>query len=229
MNNPAAIFLDRLYKAIGHDNLYSWGRHAGITDGTLQTIKRSSIPKAEGLLAISDATGKSIDWLLGRDGVEKAQNNSSSAARASGNAYGEFVYIPRYDAQELTGEEHWTGDESRAKFMMAFRRYWVENYLHARPEDLSVLRVHGDSMVPALQEGDNILVNHARTSPQDGIYVIRVDGQVLVKRLQRLHGPCIRVISANADYPPYEVPIEDAHDQRGFAVIGRVVWFGRQL
>ncbi|PPB83533.1 hypothetical protein B0O95_10748 [Mycetohabitans endofungorum] len=53
--------------------------------------------------------------------------------------------------------------------------------------------------------------------------------QVLVKRLQRLHGPYRRVISANADYPPYEVPIENANDQRGFAVIGRVVWFGRQV
>ncbi|CBW74357.1 unnamed protein product [Mycetohabitans rhizoxinica HKI 454] len=133
----------------------------------------------------------------------------------------EFVYVPRYDLQE-TATGLWPDDE-KAKFTMAFRRYWVENYLHARPEDLSVLRVHGDSMYPVLHDGDNILINHAFTSPQDGIYVIRVDGQVLVKRLQRLHGPFLRVISANPDYPPYEVPIEDANDQRGFAVIGRVV------
>jgi phage repressor protein C with HTH and peptisase S24 domain len=79
----------------------------------------------------------------------------------------EFVYVPRYDLQE-TAAGLWPDDE-KAKFTMAFRRYWVENYLHARPEDLSVLRVHGDSMYPVLHDGDNILINHAFTSPQDGI------------------------------------------------------------
>ncbi|MCG1053555.1 S24 family peptidase [Mycetohabitans sp. B5] len=76
-----------------------------------------------------------------------------------------------------------------------------------------------------LHDGDNILINYAFTSSQNGIYVIRVDGQLLVKRLQRLHGPFLRVISANPNYPPsYEAPIEDVNDQRGALSLG--AWCG---
>ncbi|CBW75202.1 unnamed protein product [Mycetohabitans rhizoxinica HKI 454] len=56
-----------------------------------------------------------------------------------------------------------------------------------------------------------------------------MNGQILVKRLQRLHGPYLRAIYAHAHYPPYEVPIEDANDQQRFALIERVLWYGRQL
>lgn len=224
----AATFLERLYIAIGHDNLYTWGRAAGITDGLLQTIKRGSIPKAEGLLAISEATGRSIDWLLGR--VELSNGSMISAEQATADAASsEFVYVPRYDVKASAGTGFWLGDEAKAKFTMAFRRHWVEHYLHANPKDLSVLRVHGDSMYPVLHEGDNILINHAQTSPHDGIYVLRLDGQMLVKRLQWVGAATVRVISANADYPPYEVPLGSPEDQREFCIVGRVVWYGRQL
>ncbi|WP_157664058.1 S24 family peptidase [Burkholderia ubonensis] len=224
----AAIFLERLYAAIGHDNLYSWGRPAGISDGLLQTIKRGSIPKAEGLLAISEATGRSIDWLLGRE--ELANGNSPAIApRGPNDTSSEFVYVPRYDVKASAGTGFWLGDESKSRFTMAFRRHWVEHYLHANPKDLSVLRVHGDSMYPVLHEGDNILINHAQTTPQDGIYVLRLDGQILVKRLQWIGSATVRVISANPEYPPYEVSLSSPEDQREFNIIGRVVWYGRQL
>lgn len=224
----AAIFLERLHAAIGHDNLYSWGRTAGITDGTLQTIKRGSIPKAEGLLAISDATGRSVDWLLGRGGLP--DGNFADGNRSDPDvARSEFVYVPRYDVEAMAGTRYWLGDEAKSRFTMAFRRYWIEHYLHANPKDLSVLRMPGDSMFPTLHEGDNILINHALTAPQDGIYVIRIDGQILVKLLQWIGAAVIRVMSANPAYPPFELSLQGVDAQRDFSVIGRAVWFGRQL
>lgn len=227
----AAAFIERLFTAIGHDNLYSWGRKVGITEGTMQTIKRGSIPKADGLLAISKATGKSVDWLLGASAEQSNTNFSDVPGTGSAPANNdEFVYIPRYDACASAGTGYWLGDEAQARFTMAFRRHWVENYLRAKPEDLSVLRVKGDSMEDVLFDGDNILINRADTAATDGIFLITVDGELLVKRLQRLPGGRLQVISDNPDYPPFEVPIKDDDDQRaGFNVVGRVVWFGRQL
>lgn len=219
-----AVFRARLIQAIGHENLYAWAAQSGVGVGVLQTIeKRGSIPKAETLAQIRDATGKSIDWLLGLDEINAPPSSDASSPR------NEFVYIPRYDVKASGGTGHWIGDEATARFTMAFRRHWVENYLRADPKNLSVLRVTGDSMSPLFIEGDNILINHAQTDVRDGIYVIRLDSQVLVKRLQRMHSPHIRVISENPAYPPYEVPLNDIHDQRGFDIVGRVVWYGRQL
>lgn len=82
----------------------------------------------------------------------------------------------------------WLGDEAQARFTMAFRRHWVEYYLRAKPEDLSVLRVKGDSMEEVLFDGDNILLNRGDTTPAAGIFVVTVEGELLVKRLQSATG-----------------------------------------
>ena len=277
------VFLARLEIAIGHDNFYSWGRQHGISDGVWQTIKRGSVPKVDTLLTISEATGRSIDWLLGRDmhmssgwaddgfdvspntqyprnafegrGFDKAKVHvfdvqigderkpalpvplesplpssdrdaeTQAALRASS---GEFVYVPRYDVTASAGSGHWHDSGENAQFTMAFLRHWVEKYLNAKPKDLSVVRVHGDSMAPTLQDGDNILVNHADTEVNDGIYVVRIDDKILVKRTQFIKKDTIRIISENTSYPPYEVDCSE-ENQMDFEIIGRVVWFGRQM
>ncbi|KVO91157.1 hypothetical protein WK92_08555 [Burkholderia ubonensis] len=83
-------------------------------------------------------------------------------------------------------------------------------------------------MAPLLQDGDNILVNHAVNSPQDGVYVIRIDGQVLVKQTQVLTGKKLRIVSVNTTYESYTVDLAE-DNQTDFEVIGKVVWFGRQI
>ncbi len=230
-----SVFRERFIKAIGTEKMYEWAALHGFPVSSLKTIQRGSVPKAELLAEISTLTGKSIDWLLGLDNTEISTakeetigNSPRTAEKGTEAPCDEFVYIPRYDVKASAGTGFWGGCEGEAKFSMAFRKYWVERYLHVAPKDLSVVRVHGDSMSPVLQDGDNILVNHTATTPMDGIYVIRMDEQVLVKRLQRLHGQQLKVISENPSYTSFEVP-SAPDDQRGFDIIGRVVWYGRQL
>lgn len=62
---------------------------------------------------------------------------------------------------------------------------------------------------------------------QDGIYVIRLKGTLLVKRLQRLPGNILKIISDNHSYEPYSIDLTKEH--RDFAIIGRVVWAGRRF
>jgi phage repressor protein C with HTH and peptisase S24 domain len=78
-----------------------------------------------------------------------------------------------------------------------------------------------------LNDRDVILVNHADTSPASGLYVLRVEGDLIVKRVQKLPGGKLKVLSANQAYEPFE--IDPASPVGDFAVIGRVVWFGRQI
>jgi repressor LexA len=83
--------------------------------------------------------------------------------------------------------------------------------------DGSVIRVRGSSMEPGLIDGDQIVVDAAQRAPdgQGGIFVIRVDGAVMVKRVRRRGGALIAT-SDNPDAPPVPAgPID---------VIGRVVW-----
>lgn len=89
-----------------------------------------------------------------------------------------------------------------------------------RLDRLSLIEVAGDSMLPTLAPGDEILVDHDDTMRRDGVFVLRVDDRLMVKRLVR-DGARLRVASDNphADPPP----------QQGYVVVGRVLWAGRRL
>ncbi|WP_174292196.1 S24 family peptidase [Sphingomonas bacterium] len=81
----------------------------------------------------------------------------------------------------------------------------------------SILGVRGDSMAPGLLAGDQIVVDEADRTPRadGGIYVIRIDDAVLVKRVAR-HGGRLVVTSDNPATPPV--------GEGEVIVLGRVVW-----
>lgn len=107
-----------------------------------------------------------------------------------------------------------------------FRREWIRNRLGASPSDLRMIFVRGDSMEPSLQAGDMILIDITKKNPSpSGIFVL-FDGMGLVaKRLEFISGnvPSIRIISDNPQYSPYILQADELH------IIGRVVWFAREL
>ncbi|WP_375391276.1 helix-turn-helix transcriptional regulator [uncultured Sphingomonas sp.] len=86
----------------------------------------------------------------------------------------------------------------------------------------AIIRVRGDSMAPGLADGDELLVDEASSSPdaRGGVYVVRLDGVLLVKRVRRGARGYV-VTSDNPDAPPV-----GAGDVQ---VIGRAVWQMRRL
>ena len=114
--------------------------------------------------------------------------------------------------------------------MLAFKEDWVRRELRARPEDLNLIYVVGDSMEPDLRSGDIVLVDHTDTMAQrEGVYVSRMDGALLVKQLQRLPGGVVKVISRNPAYEAFPVDLKQLANPNGFAVVGRVVWACRRF
>ena len=92
--------------------------------------------------------------------------------------------------------------------------------LGLRDGQAAIVRVRGDSMEPGLVDGDLILVDLARRMPgaRGEIFVIRVDGAVMVKRVAR----AARKLVATSDNPAAGAVPDGAID-----VIGRVVWLMR--
>jgi phage repressor protein C with HTH and peptisase S24 domain len=89
--------------------------------------------------------------------------------------------------------------------------------LGLRPGQGSVIGVRGDSMAPGILAGDQLVVNAADRRPDasGGVFVIRVDDVVMVKRVRR-SGSRLQATSDNPTADPVpDLPIE---------VIGRVVW-----
>ena len=188
------------------------------------------LPKAETLKRIRQLKGCSLDWLITGEG-EPFPNHpvlSSEVYDTLGNKVDtdEFIFVPRYDIQAAAGHGQLVRNE-KPVFTMAFRRYWIENYITRDTKNLSVISVKGDSMEGVLNDGDSILINHGEATPRDGLYVLRINENLLVKRLQLMPGGIINVISANEAYPTFEINMNRLTED--VAIIGRVEWFGRTI
>ncbi|WP_275100104.1 S24 family peptidase [Sedimenticola hydrogenitrophicus] len=140
----------------------------------------------------------------------------------------EYALVPLYDVRAAAGHGA-VVEEEQIIDSLAFKRQWIQQELHASPGDLYLIYVDGESMEPTLRPGDVILVDRrsAQAVPRDGIYVLRMDGSLLVKRLQRLPGRQVKVTSDNPAYEPFNLSLEAPGED--LAIVGRVVWTGRRM
>jgi len=140
--------------------------------------------------------------------------------------YGELVPIVRVAVRGSAGPGAMPGAELTSP-AFAFEPRWLKALTESPANKLSVIRVEGDSMAPTLSDGDDILVDLADGPDKlrDGIYVLRVDGALLVKRLA-LH-PVGRRVTVQSDNPAYGDLPDCGMDE--IVCIGRVVWAGRKI
>ena len=99
---------------------------------------------------------------------------------------------------------------------------WLSRNLRHTSGKLTTVQVQGDSMSPTLIDGDTIIIDLGVAAVDvDGVYVIDMQGNRLVKRLQRKFDETIVVISDNAAYEKETIPRGRV---REITVIGRMVW-----
>lgn len=149
-------------------------------------------------------------------GVDEAALGApaSSAGRAA------MVAVPRIDAAASAGpgalvEEDREGGVARLDPALLRR-------LGVRAADVSLILAQGESMLPTIADGDELLVDtrDRRVGARGGVFVIRLDGVLMVKRLSQRAGGLV-VGSDNPAFP--------ALDGTSAEVVGRVVWLSRNL
>ena len=140
--------------------------------------------------------------------------------------YGELVPVARTPVRASAGPGSFA-EEEIAKALFRVRSEMAEILTGSPASKLSVIRVEGDSMAPTLSAGDDILVDLADGPDRlrDGIYVLRVDGALLVKRLA-IH-PVGRRVTVQSDNPAYSDLPDCSLDE--IDCIGRVIWTGRKI
>lgn len=216
----------------------------GVHYNSISKVERGHEPGTRLLLDIAHATNTSAAWLLTGEVYEKVTSQvteghrAQEAAAAYGNAFvpsknttaierGEYVYVPHFDIRVSAGNGVFN-DLENVIAMSPFDAGYIRNKLGISHCDIALVNVTGRSMEPRLHSGDVAMLDRRDKEALEGDHVIRLDGMLYVKTLQRMPGRVLRVTSRNAEFAPFDIkPDED--NQRDFEVIGRLRWAGITL
>ena len=140
---------------------------------------------------------------------------------------GGYSAVREIAVRAAAGPGAWNEEAERTKAIWILGDRLIRHDFQARPEDLRMITVEGDSMEPLVSGGDQILIDISKTSPvPPGIFVIW-DGMGLVaKRIEHVpqsDPPKVTLKSANPEYDSYERLADEVR------IVGRAVWVGRKL
>lgn len=150
-------------------------------------------------------------------GISEQTLGGDGAVSASSDDY---VVVPRLPIDASAGPGAVSAEEISFD-AYRFSARWMRE-MGLQPGQVAAIRVEGDSMVPLLQSGDEILVDQTRRAGE-GVFVVRIGDALHVKQVQARGSGRIALISANEAYPPVELGLDE------IAIIGRVVWKGGRI
>lgn len=148
------------------------------------------------------------------------------AGQEMAESLSEFVLIPCYQATASMGPGEELTDEDQINGHLAFKSIWLQKR-RLNPRFLTVIDAVGDSMHPTISNGDVLLVDLRQKEPIDNrIFVLRMDDQLYAKRLHTRPNHTLNIQSDNPLSPPFDLDLEET---TGVAIIGRVIWAGKDL
>lgn len=173
-------------------NQSDFGALAGITKRTQMLYEGNErAPKADYLVAL-DAEGVDVGYVLtGRPDV--AQEDAAPA--------GELSPVPMYDIEAAAGAgRSFDGEPVKTTLHFSTAELMEQGM---NPGQVVGVKVRGDSMDGTLADGDWVLVDRSHRDPtQEGVYLLLISGERRIKRVQRLAGGALYLISDNDHYQP---------------------------
>lgn len=139
----------------------------------------------------------------------------------------EFALVDRRAVKLSAGDGRMVFEEEDLP-PLAFRAEFLRTKHVSRRSNLVIVYAQGDSMEPAILDGDAVLCDRGQTYILDGdVYAIDYGGNLRVKRLQKRFDGGLLIISDNsAKYPPEALSADQAHM---ITILGRVLWRGGSL
>lgn len=185
------------------------------SNGYLSAVERGQKkPGADLIFALKREYGFQIE-----DGPTPSERTESSDK--------DYIHIPLYDVRAAAGDGSYVDTEDK-KDLLIFRRWFIEEELRGKAENFSLIFVDGESMIPTLRPGEIIMVDHRdRAFQRDGVYIIQMDGTLIVKTVRNLPDNQAEIISDNPAYGKFSINKKEPPPD--FRVVGRVVWTGKRM
>lgn len=204
--------LNRMKEAFNASTYKDLADKLGVSQSSIDSWRsRGAVPE-KNLLKTSQMCGVSIDWL--ETGEElKTQDASEHQSGTVIVNYFEDVYAS-------AGYGNINHELQSSK--MEFDKNFLENILNIKKfEKLDIIRVVGDSMLPAIRDGEYIIVEREGEARSGDTVIANVDGELYVKRLHKLpFSKYLRLESENSEYPP--IALDTDEKLEAFSIIGIV-------
>ena len=194
-------------------------QRTGIPARTIGGYERDEAPPNQKFLnALVEKLHVNVNWFL--------TGHGEKYLCASDLDSGEYYNIPvRSEVSASLGYGVTVYDETQTA-TYSINKKLVQD-LGLNRQKAEIIFAQGDSMLPTIEAGDSLLVDHSRRDVHDGkIYCVRVEGQLYAKRLQKIPPNTLRVVSDNEKYRPFEIDFTQEPDF-DFKIIGEVCWWGR--
>tara|TARA_R110001583_G_scaffold189298_2_gene352070 strand:+ start:1256 stop:1936 length:681 start_codon:yes stop_codon:yes gene_type:complete len=198
----------------------------------LSTLKKIESGISNGLSAVEQILSNEkfvylANWFFDPNNDETPLSKKSSHKEPKKKLALGHINLPFYEVKASAGHGVLVEAEEQTH-LISFEPEWLNKEIGVNPNDVFLMLVDGDSMYPTLKNDAMIMVNRNFNGLSDGIYVMRHDHNLLVKRLQMLPGGIIKVKSDNNMYEPWEINKEHLNGT-DIELIGRVVWSGQRM
>tara|TARA_R110002124_G_scaffold284368_1_gene461542 strand:+ start:51221 stop:51946 length:726 start_codon:yes stop_codon:yes gene_type:complete len=202
------------------------GAIAGVTDETVAKWRDGKVkPPVFGLATLAVAAGKSVDWVLFGPPAHDARV-PAAAGFDEGDEATDFTLVPRVGVSASAGHGLVALAEEITE-RLAFKTDWLRD-MGLSPKYCGLLTCSGDSQDPVIKDGALMLVD-LRPDQQvrsGNFYIVVLDGDVLVKLVNRRVDGTVELISHNPAYPKELI---DSQQLDKLTIPGRVVWAGQKL
>ena len=233
MDAPGETFADRLrilIEEFDQNNVRAFSRRVGVVPTNLQNYLNGSVPGIDKAAAIADATDVALSWLVTGQGPRNQAKGAAQVALVEGfdenDDARDFTLVPRLEVSASAGHGLVAIAEEVTE-RLAFKTEWLRD-MGLSPMSVALVTCRGNSQDPVIKDGALMLVD---TRPDQHIrsgcfYIIVLDGDVLVKLVNRRIDGTIELKSINPDYP---TEVVDAQQLDRLHIPGQVVWAGQKL
>ena len=222
MRTIADRFNDKL-KELGLDQK-DIAERINVSPTAISKIANGETKRSRFLPAIAEALGVSEQWLIFGDepnaellDVQIDEWDDKSPLPP------DMVEIPYYCDMSLSaGHGSLNGDMPYTGAKLWYAKSFIKKK-GTCPSKVFCVKVRGDSMSPAFEEGGIVMIDTLNKQIIDGKpYAVTYQGEDYIKYVRRIPDNQIRLVSENKAYEPFDAPLEEVK------IVGRVIEYSKE-
>ncbi|OOF45997.1 repressor [Rodentibacter trehalosifermentans] len=209
MSDLATRLQDKLYEQRLSVNAFS--KKVGVSQQAISKIIRGETLNPKNILEIAAALGVNAHWLKTGEGEPEPNDKVITALYSEEQDEQHHLRVDLLDVQLAANS---TGiinsDYPEVLSRLYFTEEGVQRLLgRTTTQGIYLFSVPTDSMMPTIMPDDLVFIDtKINEYIGDGVYAFNLNGELYIKRLQRLPTGIFRALSDNPLYPPFDITDE---------------------